>query len=83
MSRRLRIVVDHGLCVGNAMCLATAASTFAHNDDRQSVVVDVEGDPEATVVEAALNCPTGAITVEVEATGERLFPPGGPATDEL
>lgn len=57
------------------MCLAAAPSTFAHNADRQSEVVDPEGDPEARILEAAFHCPTGAISVEVEETGERLFPP--------
>lgn len=76
MSRRLRIHVDHDRCVGNAMCLATAPDTFAHDENRQSVVVDPEGDPEGAVVRAARNCPTAAISVEVEETGERLFPSG-------
>lgn len=75
MSRRLRIRVDHDRCVGNAMCVATAPSTFAHNADRQSEVVNSEGDPEAVILEAARNCPTGAISVKVAGTGERLFPP--------
>jgi len=77
MSRRLRITVDHGRCVGNAMCLATAPSTFEHDEHRQSVVVDPAGDPEEAIVRAARSCPTAAITVEVAETGERLFPPGG------
>lgn len=77
MSRRLRIRVSHDRCVGNAMCLATAPSTFEHDEHRQSVVVDPEGDPEEDVLQAARNCPTAAITVEVEETGERLFPPAG------
>lgn len=74
MSRRLRISVDHARCVGNAMCVATAPSVFAHNADRQSEVVDPDGAPEETILEAAFHCPTGAIRVEVEETGERLFP---------
>ncbi len=81
MSRRLRIVVDHGLCVGNAMCLETATSTFAHNDDRQSVVVDPQGDPEGLVLEAAGSCPVGAICVRVEETDEQLFPPTAASPD--
>ena len=74
MTRRLRIRVDHGRCVGNAMCVATAPGVFAHNENRQSEVVDPEGAAEEVIVEAATNCPTGAITVEVEDTGDQLFP---------
>ncbi|MFQ5680278.1 MAG: ferredoxin [Gemmatimonadota bacterium] len=75
MSRRLRVWVDHGRCVGNAMCLATAPAVFVHNENRQSEAVDPTADTEEKILEAAFNCPTSAIHVEVEETGERLFPP--------
>ena len=74
MARILRITVDHNVCVGNAMCELFASNTFALNDDRQSTVVNPEGDPEEKVLEAAENCPVSAITVEDADTGERLFP---------
>lgn len=73
--RRLRIEIDHGFCVGNAMCVATAPSTFLHNENRQSTVVDPAGDPVERVLDAARNCPVSAITVHDVETGERLFPP--------
>ncbi|WP_420449581.1 ferredoxin [Candidatus Palauibacter sp.] len=72
----VRIEVDHGLCVGNAMCVATAPGVFAHNEDRQSTVVDAGGDPESLVLEAAANCPVSAIRVVDAGTGRTLFPPG-------
>ncbi len=74
MTRRLRVRVDHTYCVGNAMCLATAPKVFAHNADRQSEVVDLDGDTPEKILEAASNCPTSAIHVEDADTGERLFP---------
>lgn len=74
MTQRLHVFVDHSRCVGNAMCLATAPRVFAHNADRQSEVVDPAGDTEEKILEAAVNCPTGAIRVEVAEGGERLFP---------
>ena len=77
MTRRLGVFVDHSRCVGNAMCLATAPGVFAHNADRQSEVVDPAGDTEEKILEAAFNCPTGAIRVEVAESGERLFPHAG------
>jgi ferredoxin len=77
MTRRLNVSVDHSRCVGNAMCLATAPGVFAHNADRQSEVVDPVGDTEEKILEAAVNCPTGAIRIEVAESGERLFPHGG------
>ena len=71
----VRIEVDHGLCVGNAMCVATAPGVFAHNEHRQSTVVDAGGDSEALVLEAAANCPVSAIRVVDGDTGRSLFPP--------
>ncbi len=77
MTRRMRIEVDHGRCVGNAMCVATAPGVFAHNENRQSTVIDPAGDPQERILEAAANCPVSAIRLEDAETGEPLFPPSG------
>ena len=74
MARSLRIRIDHNTCVGNAMCETYAANAFRLNDNRQSEAVDPAGDSEAKILEAAENCPVGAITVEDADTGEQLFP---------
>ncbi len=71
----VKIEVDRGLCVGNAMCVATAPGVFAHDEHRQSTVVDATGDPAALVLEAAANCPVSAIRVLDAETGRTLFPP--------
>ena len=74
MARKLKITVNPDVCVGNAMCETYATKTFALNDDRQSSVINPEGDPEELVLEAAENCPVSAITVSDADTGEQLFP---------
>jgi ferredoxin len=74
MGRKLRIRVDHNICVGNAMCETFAPNAFRLNDNRQSEVVDPPGDSEDKILEAAVNCPVSAITVEDAETGEQLFP---------
>ena len=74
MVRNLRIRIDHNTCVGNAMCETFAPHVFRLNDNRQSEVVDPSGDSEKKILEAAENCPVGAITVEDVETGEQLFP---------
>jgi ferredoxin len=74
VARKLRVRVDHLLCVGNAMCETFAPNVFRLNDDRQSEAVDPAGDSEAKILEAAENCPMSAITVEDADTGEQLFP---------
>ncbi len=74
MARKLRIRVDHLLCVGNAMCETFALNVFQLNDDRQSEAVNPKGDPEAQILEAAEHCPMSAIIVEDVDSGEQLFP---------
>jgi ferredoxin len=74
VTRKLRVRVDHQVCVGNAMCETIASKTFRLNDNRQSEVADPQGDSEEKILEAAENCPVSAIFVEDAETGERLFP---------
>ena len=74
MAPKLRVRVDHTLCVGNGTCLTIASRVFAHNAERQSEVIDPAGDPAETILEAAENCPVSAIVVEDAETGKRLFP---------
>ncbi|MEE9147682.1 MAG: ferredoxin [Candidatus Tectomicrobia bacterium] len=71
---KLRITVDHNVCVGNAMCEEYAPNVFQLNEERQSEAVNPEGDPLEKILEAAENCPVTAITVEDAETGEVLFP---------
>jgi ferredoxin len=74
VARKLKVWVDHQVCVGNAMCESFAPNVFRLDDNRQSEVVDPAGDSVEKVLEAAENCPVSAIFVEDAETGERLFP---------
>jgi len=74
MARKLRLWVDHNVCVGNAMCESIAPQVFVLNEHRQSEAVNPAGDTEEKILEAAENCPVSAIFVEDAETGERLFP---------
>jgi ferredoxin len=68
MDERVRITVDHNLCVGSAMCSAVAPEIFRLNDDRQAEVIPGVEVSRDRADEAADNCPVGAITVEEEPT---------------
>jgi ferredoxin len=72
--KKLRVWVDHDLCVGNGTCLVRAPSVFAHNASRQSEVIDPAGASESIIRQAAASCPVGAIRVELAETGESLLP---------
>ena len=74
MARKLRVWVDPKVCVGNAMCESFATKTFRLNENRQSEMINPEGDSAEKIMEAAENCPVSAIFIEDAETGERLFP---------
>jgi ferredoxin len=74
VARKLKVWVDHQVCVGNAMCEAVAPNVFRLDENRQSEVADPAAASEETILEAAENCPVSAIVVEDAETGERLFP---------
>lgn len=59
----VKVEVDHDLCVGNGSCLRIAPRVFRHNDQRQSEVIDAAGASDEVIMEAAINCPVGAIRV--------------------
>lgn len=74
MTRKLRISIDHDVCVGNAMCTTIAPDVFQLNEERQSEAVNPAGDTVEQILEAAENCPVSAITVADADSGEQLFP---------
>ena len=73
MERKVRVTVDHNVCVGNAMCETIAPKVFVLNEQRQSEAVNPRGYGREDL-DAAENCPVSAIIVEDAETGERLFP---------
>jgi ferredoxin len=74
MAKKVRVSVDHNVCVGNSMCETIAPKVFVLNEQRQSEAVNPQGDTLEKILEAAENCPVSAILVEDADTGERLFP---------
>lgn len=64
MSRRINALVDQEVCIGNAMCRATAPAVFVRTETGQSTVADPSAEPFEAIMEAAELCPVGAITLE-------------------
>ncbi len=58
----LRVVVDHDLCVGAGMCVATYPALFRIDDTGHSNYVGERLD-EAAALEAVELCPMSAITL--------------------
>jgi len=70
----LRITVDRNKCTGEGVCVGIAPEVFELNDEGVAEVIELEGADRETIIEAGQGCPTEAITVIDEATGEQLAP---------
>jgi ferredoxin len=68
--RTLRVTIDQQTCVANQACVTSAPGVFRLNDSGTSEVVDISAGTEDQIVEAAWNCPVGAISVVDADTGE-------------
>jgi ferredoxin len=60
---RIEITVDRALCIGSGDCVDTAPNVFQLDDEDKAVVVDPDGASVDVVIEAAGNCPVGAVFV--------------------
>ncbi len=66
-----RIKVNGLRCVGSARCRVAAPHTFRLVED-QAQVFNPQGDPIDRILQAARQCPTGAIAV-FDQDGQPLF----------
>lgn len=74
MAKKWKITVDRDLCIGAASCVALAAKTFALDLENKAVILEGEGDPPELIKLAAESCPTKAIILVDEETGEQEYP---------
>ncbi|MFN2115066.1 MAG: ferredoxin [Anaerolineae bacterium] len=77
----VEVVIDLNRCVGSTLCVMVAPRSFRLGPGGQSVALDPIGDEPGKVLNAAVQCPMGAITVRDADSGDVLFPrePGGPS----
>ncbi len=60
---RIRVEVDRGLCIGSGDCVDSAPGVFELDSEDKAVILDPDGDPTDMVLDAAANCPVGAVLV--------------------
>jgi ferredoxin len=73
VTARWRLAVDPDRCIGSGLCVAMAPDRFRLADGR-SRPVEPEVEEAEEILDAALSCPTEAITVRDTGTGEVLAP---------
>ena len=72
--KKYKIKIDRDLCIGAASCVALAMKTFALDAENKAIVLAGEGDAPDLVKLAAESCPTKAIILVDEKTGEQEYP---------
>ena len=71
----MKITVEREKCEGYGKCVQAAPKVFKLDEKFISVVADPKGDGDEKILLAAKICPTKAIILEEEGTGQRIFPP--------
>lgn len=61
-------------CIGAASCVAVAPLTFKLDDENKAIVLAQKMDSDDNLLLAAQSCPTAAIVVIDDVTGEQIWP---------
>jgi ferredoxin len=69
----MKAKVDRDVCIGSAMCVATAPDVFDLDDEGLSHVVGTEAGDDDLLLEAAEGCPVQAIMLEDD-EGNQVYP---------
>lgn len=70
----MKVTVDRTKCEGYGKCVQATPKVFKLDEKFISVVIDPKGDADQKILLAAKVCPTKAIILDEEETGNRIFP---------
>jgi ferredoxin len=70
----MKVTVDRTKCEGYGKCVEVAPKVFQMDEKFISKVVDPKGDTDEKILLAAKVCPTKAIVLEEDGTGQIIFP---------
>lgn len=70
----MKIVVDRDLCIGAAPCVAIAPKVFELDEEGKAIILDPKGEDDETIMLGAEACPTRAIFLFEEDSGQQIFP---------
>ncbi len=69
-----KVTVLRGKCIGAGSCVAIAPKVFQMDKENKAVVISQDGNSDDDKLLAAQSCPTAAIVVVDEETGEQIWP---------
>lgn len=70
----MKIVVDRDLCIGAAPCVAIAPEVFELDAEGKAIVIDPQGADDETIRLGAEACPTRAVFLYEEDSGQQIYP---------
>lgn len=71
---RYTVKVIREKCIGAASCVAVSPLTFKLDDENKAIVLAQKMDSDDNLLLAAQSCPTAAIVVIDDETGEQVWP---------
>lgn len=71
---RYTVTVLRDKCIGAASCVAVSPVTFKLDDENKAIVLAQKLDSDDNLLLAAQSCPTAAIVVTDDETGEQIWP---------
>jgi ferredoxin len=71
---RYTVTVIRDKCIGAASCVAVAPNTFKLDDENKAIVLAQKLDSDENLLLSAQSCPTAAIIVTDDETGEQIWP---------
>lgn len=74
---KYKIVIKRDICIGAATCRAVAPGTYELDAENKAIVIDEAGDDPEEILLAAQGCPTTAIFIFDNETGEQVYPVDG------
>lgn len=71
---RYSVTVIRDKCIGAASCVAVSPTTFKLDSENKAVVLAQKMDSDENLLLAAQSCPTAAVVVTDDETGEQVWP---------
>jgi len=73
--RKYHVIIDRGICIGAATCVALAPRAFALDDEAKAILIEnADLETDEAILAAAKGCPVSAIKIIDSQTGKQIFP---------
>jgi ferredoxin len=71
---KYKIEISRDDCIGDGACCEMAPDTLELDDENIAIVTNPEGNSPEEIMDAAQSCPTDAIILTDDESGEQVWP---------